>query len=198
MSRFELKIYCTNPRCDRPENSSGDKVCVNCGTSITYRYLWAVESNERPIGSIVSNGRYKVVSPRLWLDLQPGLVPVTAEIPDAYLPYLHLYDHRLHLPEIYGIAQDGDQSTLLLDNVPFSSEGTPYPGFMESFGQSSAVRQVYWLWQMLELWSPMLDWQVASSLLVEENLRVQDWRLRLRELTVDITEPTLSDLAGLW
>ncbi len=198
MSRFELKIYCMNPRCNRPENLSGDKVCANCGTPITYRYLWAVESNERPIGSILCNGRYRVVSPRLWLDLQPGLVPTAAEIPDAYLPYLHLYDYRLHLPEIYGIAQDGDQSTLLLDNVPFNSEGTPYPGFMESFGQSSAVRQVYWLWQMLELWSPMLDWQVASSLLVEENLRVHDWRLRLRELTLDITEPTLSDLANLW
>ena len=198
MSRFELKIYCTNPRCDRPENSSGAKVCANCGTPITYRYLWAIEANERPIGSIVGNGRYKVVSPRLWLDLQPGLVPAAAEIPDAYLSYLHLYDHRLHLPEIYGIAQDGDQSTLLLDNIPFNSEGTPYPGFMESFGQSSAVRQVYWLWQMLELWSPMLDWQVASSLLVEENLRVHDWRLRLRELTLDVTEPTLSDLSSLW
>ncbi len=198
MSRFELKIYCTNPRCDRPENSAGDKVCANCSTPITYRYLWAIESNERPIGSILGNGRYKVVSPRLWLDLQPGLVPVTTEIPEAYLPYLHLYDHRLHLPEIYGMCQDGGQNTLLLDNVPFNSEGQPYPGFMESFDQSSAVRQVYWLWQMLELWSPMLNWQVASSLLIEENLRVHDWRLRLRELTVDITEPTLSDLANLW
>ena len=198
MSRFELKIYCTNPRCDRPENSSGDKVCSNCSTPITYRYLWAIESNEYPIGSIVSNGRYKVVSPRLWLDLQPGLVPAAAEIPDAYLAYLHLYDHRLHLPEIYGIVQDGDKSTVLLDNVPFKSDGAPYPGLIESFGKSSAVRQVYWLWQMLELWSPMLDWQVAGSLLVEENLRVHDWRLRLRELRLDTTEPTLSNLASVW
>ena len=198
MSRFELKIYCTNPRCNKPENSAGDKVCANCSTPITYRYVWAIETNERPIGSIVGNGRYKVVSPRLWLDLQPGLVPAIAEIPDAYLPYLHLYDHRLHLPEIYGIAEDGGQKTVLLENVPFNSEGTAYPGFMDSFGQSSAVRQVYWLWQMLELWSPMLDWQVASSLLVEENLRVHDWRLRLRELTLDTTEPTLSNLASLW
>ncbi len=199
MSRFELKIYCTNPRCDRPENAAGNKTCTNCGTPITYRYLWAVETKERPIGSIVGNGRYKVVSPRLWLDLQPGLVPtMPAEIPDDYLPYLHLYDHRLHLPEIYGVAQDGGQDTLLLENVPFDRDGTPYLGLMQTFAQSTAVRQVYWLWQMLELWEPLLNWQVASSLLVEENLRVQDWRLRLRELTIDTTEPKLSELASLW
>jgi protein phosphatase len=199
MSRFELKIYCTNPRCDRPENEAGVKNCANCGTPITYRYLWAIESEERPIGSIVGNGRYKVVSPRLWLDLQPGLVPfMPTEIPDDYLPYLHLYDHRLHLPEIYGVAQDGNQATLLLENVPFNSDGTPYPSLTQLFGQSSAVRQLYWLWQMLELWEPMLNWQVASSLLMEENLRVHDWRLRLRNLTSDQTEPQLSDLASLW
>jgi protein phosphatase len=190
MSRFELKIYCTNPRCDRPENSAGDKNCKNCGTTITYRYLWAVETKERPIGSIVGNGRYKVVSPRLWLDLQPGLVPhMPAEIPESYL---------LHLPEIYGVCQDSGQETLLLENVPFDRDGTPYLGLMQSFSQSSAVRQVYYLWQMLELWEPLLNWQVASSLLLEDNLRVQDWRLRLRELTIDATEPRLSELASLW
>lgn len=199
MSRFELKIYCTNPRCDRPENAASDKVCTNCGTPITYRYLWAVEPKERPIGSIVGNGRYKVVAPRLWLDLQPGLVPfMPAEIPDDYLPYLHLYDYRLHLPEIYGVCQEAGQDTLLLENVPFDRDGTPYLGLMQNFAQSSAVRQVYWLWQMLELWEPLLNWQVASSLLLEENLRVHDWRLRLRELTTDTTEPKLSELASLW
>lgn len=201
MSRFELKIYCTNPRCDRPENTAGEKICTNCGTPITYRYLWAVETKEHPIGSIVGNGRYRVISPRLWLDLQPGLVPfMPPEIPDAYLPYLHLYDDRLHLPEIYGVCQEAGQEnkTLLLENVPFDRDGTPYPGLMQTFAQSSAVRQVYWLWQMLELWEPLLNWQVASSLLVEENLRVQDWRLRLRELTTDTTEPRLSELASLW
>ncbi len=199
MSRFELKIYCTNPRCDRPENSASNQTCANCGTPITYRYLWAVEPKERPIGSIVANGRYKVVSPRLWLDLQPGLVPaMPAEIPEPYLAYLHLYDYRLHLPEIYGICQESNQTTLLLENVPFDRDGTPYPGLMQSFSQSSAVRQVYYFWQMLELWEPLLNWQVVSSLLLEDNLRVQDWRLRLRELTIDSTEPPLSDLASLW
>lgn len=199
MSRFELKIYCPNPRCDRPENLAGHKNCANCGKPLTYRYLWAVESQDLLIGSIVGNGRYKVVSPGLWLDLQPGLVPfIPAEIPEEYLPYLHLYDYRLHLPEIYGICQEKGQNILLLENVPFDADGTPYFGLMQSFGQSTAVRQLYWLWQMLELWEPLLNWQVASSLLVEENLRVQDWRLRLRELTIDETEPSLSDLASLW
>jgi protein phosphatase len=51
--------------------------------------------------------------------------------------------------------------------------------------QASAVRQVYWLWQILELWTPLEELGVASSLLVPDNLRVEGWRLRLRELYTD-------------
>ncbi len=202
MSRFELKIYCTNPRCDRPENRLNDTHCANCKTPITYRYLWAVESSSGshpPVGSIVGNGRYRVVAPQIWLDLQPGLMPHSPlDLPDSCLPYLHLYKHRLHLPDVYGFCEEGDQETLLLENVPLDGNGTPYLTLLQAFGQTNAVRQVYWLWQMLELWEPLLDWQVASSLLDPNAVRVHDWRIRLRALRSDETEPTLSQLAAVW
>jgi protein phosphatase len=201
MSRFELKIYCTNPRCDRPENRLNETHCANCETPITYRYLWAVDNrgSNPPVGSIVGKGRYRVVAPQIWLDLQPGLMPYTPpELPEDSLPYLHLYKYRLHLPEVYGFCEEGGQETLLLENVPLDGNGTPYLTLLQAFGQTNAVRQVYWLWQMLELWEPLLDWQVASSLLDSNVVRVHDWRIRLRELRSDETEPKLSQLAAVW
>ncbi len=204
MSRFELKIYCTNPRCDRPENRLDDTHCVNCQTPITYRYLWAVGSNgssgsNPPVGSIVGKGRYRVMAPQVWLDLQPGLMTYTPpELPEYCLPYLHLYKQRLHVPEVYGFCEEADQETLLLENIPFDRNGTPYLTLLQAFGQTNAVRQVYWLWQMLELWEPLLDWQVASSLLDSNAVRVHDWRIRLRELRSDESEPKLSQLAAVW
>ena len=200
MSRFELKIYCTNPRCDRPENRIEETHCANCNTPITFRYLWAIESggNLSPVGSIVGKGRYRVVAPQIWLDLQPGLMPHSpVELPADCLPYLRLYSHRLHLPEVYGFCDDGE--TLLLENGPFDANGTPYLTLLQAFGQTNAVRQLYWLWQMLELWEPLLDWKVASSLLDPNVVRVHDWRIRLRELRSDPKpEPSLSALAAVW
>ncbi|MEB3295103.1 MAG: PP2C family serine/threonine-protein phosphatase [Synechococcales bacterium] len=199
MSRFELKIYCTHPHCDRPENGIGAKVCANCGTPIPYQYLWAIEAAHIPIGSIVGGQRYQVVAPQLWLDLQPGLTPLMPDqMPEALLPYLHLYSQRLHLPGLYGFCSEGGRSIPLLENAPISPEGIPYPALRSTFGKATAVRQLYWLWQILNLWKPLLDWQVASSLLEEDWLRVQDWRVRLQQLKRDETPPTLANLAELW
>src|ERR671933_60107 len=54
--------------------------------------------------------------------------------------------------------------------------------------QVPAVRQVYWLWQILELWTPLEEMGMASSLLVPDNLRVEGWRVRLRELYTDAVD----------
>lgn len=199
MSRFDLKIYCTNPHCDRPGNSVGAQTCAHCSKPLTYRYLWAVDGASKPVGSILGNGRYQVVASQIWLDLQPGMLPyLPNELPEQTLPYLHLYPHRLHLPEVYGFYREGGRDVLLLDNSPIDAEGNLYPSLVASFGKASAARQVYWLWQMLELWPVLIEQNVAGSLLVEDNLRVQDWRLRLNELYVEEMSLGLSDLAGLW
>ncbi|MEA5468247.1 PP2C family protein-serine/threonine phosphatase [Spirulina sp. 06S082] len=147
-------------------------------------YLWAVS----PIASQLSppnviDGRYKIVAPQIWQDIYSERSPqLPNPIPDRCLPYLHLYPYRLHLPEIYGICSFNNSLILLLNNIPTDDRGLLYPTLEEAWPDASGLRQIYWLWQILHLWNPLGDRGVAASLLVEDNLRVEGWRLRLREL----------------
>lgn len=147
-------------------------------------YLWAVS----PIAPQLSppnviDGRYKIVAPQIWQDIYSERSPqLPNPIPDRCLPYLHLYPYRLHLPEIYGICSFNNSLILLLNNIPTDDRGLLYPTLEEAWPDASGLRQIYWLWQIVHLWNPLSDRGVAASLLVEENLRVEGWRLRLREL----------------
>jgi len=151
------------------------------------RYLWAVgaAAMQIPAGELVKN-RYEVVAPQIWRDTQPELLP---EVPDQLsgniLMYLRVYPHRLHVPEVYGVCQLGESVVILLENVPMDARGELYPSLKSMWTQVPAVRQVYWLWQILELWTPLEEMGVAASLLVPDNLRVEGWRVRLRELYAD-------------
>jgi protein phosphatase len=182
-------IYCTNPDCTHPINPIGDRLrqaatspllCTSCQTALVYRYLWAIgrgQTNIRP-GEKPAN-RYEVITPRIWLDTQPGLLPsLPEELPRDIIPYLRLYQQQLHLPQVYGFVGD----ILLLENVPIDGTGKLYPAITDVWEQATAVRQVYWLWQILQLWIPLLELDVAASLLVPDNLRVQGWCVRLLEL----------------
>ncbi len=147
-------------------------------------YLWAVS----PIAAQLSppnviDGRYKIVAPQIWQDIYSERPPQLPDpIPDRYLPYLHLYPYRLHLPEIYGICTFNDSTILLLNNIPADDRGVLHPPLEDAWIDASGLRQTYWLWQIVSLWNPLSDRGVAASLLVEDNLRVEGWRLRLREL----------------
>lgn len=153
------------------------------------RYLWAIgpTAAQIPPGELVQ-GRYQVVAPQIWLDTRPELPPYyPQELPDKFLPYLHLYPHRLHVPGLYGFAglskeASTDSDILLIENVPVDSSGRLYPSIVEAWPTASAVRQVYWLWQILQLWSPLAELGMAETLLVAENLRVEGWRVRALEL----------------
>lgn len=154
------------------------------------RYLWAVGSAamQIPAGELVKD-RYQVIAPQIWRDTHPELLP---EIPDELsqdiLTYLRLYPHRLHVPDVYGVCQLGASTVILLENVPIDGSGQQYPSIKSMWAQVPIVRQVYWLWQMLELWTPLEKMGLASSLLVLDNLRVEGWRVRLRELYSDTAE----------
>jgi protein phosphatase len=132
---------------------------------------------------------------------------------DEVLPYLHLYPQRLHLPEVYGFCPPTDTiqegSLFLLENVPLDSKGNLLPTIAHGWSQATAQRQVYWLWQLLQLWTPLLEQGVASSLLAADNIRVEGWRVRLCQLFSDadvlavsseasVLSPTLADLANRW
>jgi protein phosphatase len=184
-----------------------------------YRYLWAVGEAvlQIPVDSQVG-GRYVVKAPQIWLDTQPGLQPdfPTVELPDALLPYLYLYPYRLHLPEVHGLCSKvGDRPTdaiFLLENAPLDQQGNLFPAIAQVWAQATAARQVYWLWQLLQLWTPLAEQGVSASLLAADNIRVEGWRVRLCQLFIDealfapedeaaaLEAPMLglADLANVW
>ncbi|NJO45137.1 MAG: serine/threonine-protein phosphatase [Oscillatoriales cyanobacterium RM2_1_1] len=203
-STSPLPIYCTNPTCTQPQNHLGDRDCQTCHSPIPYRYLWAVglEGTAIQPGQLIGN-RYYVMHSQVWLDTKPGILPL---MPDAlsnpYLPYLHLYSHHLHLPQAYGVYPFGTSPNgidiLLLENIPVDHNGSLLPSLVESWPKATVTRQVYWLWQMLQLWTPLAEQGATYSLFVKDNLRVEGWRIRLRELHLGRIQPTLRDLAEAW
>ncbi|MDF5727560.1 MAG: protein phosphatase 2C domain-containing protein [Rhizonema sp. PD38] len=189
-------VHCTNPDCTEPINPVGNDLCAGCQTPLTHRYLWArsdANANRR-FGDKVAD-RYQVQTPQIWLDTQPGLLPfIPEELSTEILNYLRLYPQRLHLPQVYGLAND----VLLLENVPIDETGNLYPAMIDAWKQATAVRQVYWLWQILQLWTPLSELGVASSLLVPNNLRVQGWCVRLIELEQTPHDASLQELGQSW
>ncbi len=200
------QIDCVNPACPNPANDLGQKYCAACQTPLTYRYLWAVGSQaaQFPPESLIA-ARYYVVSPQIWLDTTPGKPPaLPQEIPQAILPYLKLYRQCLHIPQVYGFCPLNEENTeiLLLENVPVNPKtGQLYPTMLESLANATPVRQVYWFWQILQLWTPLLELGLTSSLFQPKNIRVQGWRIWLSELYGDLsslTKPNLQDLGYHW
>lgn len=149
-------------------------------------YLWAIGDGALDLvpGTEIA-GRYRVVAPQVWLDTQPSqAVEHPEDIHRELLPYLYLYPHRLHLPVIYDVCplEDYEAPVLLLENVPLEGAGSLQPRLVERLSQATSLRQASWFWQLLDLWLPLSEMGVAASLLVEDNLRVEGRRLRLREL----------------
>ncbi|HIK05526.1 MAG TPA: protein phosphatase 2C domain-containing protein [Trichormus sp. M33_DOE_039] len=196
-------INCINPNCDNPINSVGQIVCSNCQTPLIYSYLWATGSLAARIapGTKVAN-RYEAITTQIWLDTQPGRSPdLPQELPPVVIPYLRLYPERLHLPQVYGFVpseEEGQEDILLLEDVPIDEQGNLYPSLSAAWDEAQPVRQIYWLWQILQLWTPLSELGVAQSLLIPENLRVQGWCVRLLELHAITAQPSLQDLALSW
>lgn len=184
---------------------------MTSSTLPTTRYLWATGEVAAtiPVGTLVGD-RYQVTAPHIWQDIAPNTPPPSPDsLPDAVLPYARLYNYRLHIPEVYSIHAHPhgteEAEILLLDNSPIMPNGQLQPAILDRWGVVSPVRQVYWLWQILDLWTPLATQGVAASLLQPENLRVEGWRIRLRELLSAVTTPaenvqpgTLQHLGYLW
>lgn len=192
----ERIIYCTNPGCTNPINPMGDsRLCASCQTPLVHRYIWATGEHQVKIrpGELIKD-RYEVITSQIWLDIQPGQLPdIPEELPKAIIPYLRLSSDRFHLPQVYGFAGD----ILLLENVPIDETGNLYPAIADAWEQATPVRQVNWLWQIIQLWQPLSEFGVALSLLFPDNLRVQGWCVRLLEL-YESEQPTLQQLGECW
>jgi serine/threonine protein phosphatase PrpC len=186
-------------------------------------YLWAVG----PLAETIAPGtqvaeRYRVIAPQIWLDTQPNSpLKTPTKQPKELLPYHYLYPQRLHVPVVYGLCPlETGATVLLLENVPLEGAGRLLPQLQASWSQVEASRQVYWLWQLLQLWSPLAQLGVTASLLVDSNLYVEGWLIRLRELyaglgndlplgtelehlegrysSENLAQPSLSDLGRCW
>lgn len=196
-------IQCPNPECRHSDNFLGNVACDRCQTPLTYRYLRAVgqgASHSKP-GELV-DGRYSVLAPRLWLDTQPAEPPTPPNLmSDAALAYLRLYPHQLHVPTLYGVCAGALGEVLLLDNVPVNDRGQWLPSITEEWAAATPVRQLYWLWQLLQLWPVLSQAGVGTSLTVGNNLCVEGWRVRLRELIPDSLvehSGSLDQVVQLW
>jgi protein phosphatase len=188
-------IYCTNPGCTNPINSMGEsRLCANCQTPLIHRYIWATGEHQATRPGELIKERYEVITSQIWLDIQPLQVPeIPEQLPKTIIPYLRLSSARSHLPQVYGFADD----ILLLENVPIDETGNLYPAMADAWEQATPVRQVYWLWQIIQLWQPLSEFGVALSLLFPDNLRVQGWCVRLLEL-YESEQPSLQQLGECW
>jgi protein phosphatase len=178
-------------------------------SSPTDRYLWAADPQAAwiPTNKLVED-RYHVLAPQLWLDTKSSEQPEALwPLPDRARPYTKLSRYRLHIPQLYGfcsLGRAGQKSVdiPLLDNIPIDAQGQLLPALVDRWAPATALAQIHWLWQIIELWSPLAEIGVGYSLLVADNLRVQGWRLRLCELLPDSLNPggrsTAVGLANFW
>ncbi|GAC1457790.1 MAG: hypothetical protein NVS2B14_02570 [Chamaesiphon sp.] len=189
-------IHCPNSDCSNPLNPLSHKFCESCQTPLVHRYLWAASpaGEEITVGTLVHD-RYQVIAPQIWLDTRPHLTPPTPDpLPRAIVPYLRLYPQRLHIPEVYGMlgANSTTAEILLLKNVPVDATGNLLPSINSAWTEASPVCQVYWLWQILQLYQLLAELNVVSSLFVSENLRVEglgdSWASWFREAQMPVSK----------
>ncbi|HEY9702865.1 MAG TPA: serine/threonine protein phosphatase, partial [Allocoleopsis sp.] len=159
-------------------NKLSDHFCTNCGTPLVKRYLFALSDKITTEGEKLAD-RYVIVKPGVLLDTLPAMTPETTdEVPQELVPYLKLFVHRLHIPQVYGFVTDSKYGTIwLLEDGPICHEGeyAKYPGQLmptlnQSWQSASALRQLHWLWQIAKLWDAMQNQGVAKSLLQPELL----------------------------
>ena len=209
-------LYCSNTRCQAP-NPQSNKFCQQCRTPLLRRYLWAIGQGidaYKP-GEILGD-RYVVVRQRILLETKPGTPPETpSEVPQGIAPYLRLSPYTLHVPQVYGCVtlMEGrrrspiwllEEAALfagspLMGKEAADTEGQLLPELTSVWKEAQAVRQLNWLWQMANLWQPLSNEGVASSLLTPALLRVEGSIVRLLELQPDTKQaPTLQQLGQLW
>jgi protein phosphatase len=219
-------LVCPNQNCQAP-NPETHRFCQMCRTPLLKRYLWVAGyglDTARP-GDLIQN-RFLVKSTHVVLDVQPNL-PIYEQSWDATAernldldldlarPYLKLFSLRQHIPQPYTVLnlteRSSKQPILLLEQAPirdcdFSSDlevdaiSVGIAKTLETaWSSAAALRQLNWLWQIAQLWRPLVNQRVASSLLQPELLRVEGSLVRLLELRSDQDWiPKLSALGYLW
>jgi protein phosphatase len=117
-------------------------------------------------------------------------------LPTHALPYLILEKYTPTVPKLYDAWQQQDQGVVLLP------DRSQWQLVTELWSQQNlALPQIVWfLDEMVKLWSPLQRINCAQSLLYQENLRIdEDQAFCLQQLYMDGDDlPTLKDLAQTW
>jgi hypothetical protein len=122
--------------------------------NISNGYLWLRSQNSKNNNNyeLVKN-RYRIVDKQVCIDTQPEqIILLNTKIPRRIFPYFKLFNYQLHLPIVYDFFTWKDRDFLILDNVPIKADGTLYPSLDEVWSGADTLQQLYWLWQILELW----------------------------------------------
>ena len=117
-------------------------------------------------------------------------------LPTHALPYLILERYTPTIPQIYDAWQHQDRGVVLLP------DRSQWKLLTELWSQQKLpLLQIIWfLDEMAKLWSPLQQISCAQSLLINDNLRIdEDQAFCLQQLYIDRdSSPTLSDLAQTW
>jgi protein phosphatase len=212
-NQLAAKIICPNPECQAP-NLTSNNFCAHCRTAIPKIYLWVLGDDVQSlkVGQMLGNNRYLVVNRQVVLDTKPGWQPESTDrVNDDITPYLRLLEHRPHIPQVYGSIpynRSGRRTSILwlLEKAPIYSEGLGaafagkvMPELTESWKGAASIRQLNWLWQIANLWEPMVAEGVNQTLLQPELLRVESGLLRVLEIVHNKqSQPKLAELGKLW
>ncbi|MGF1542408.1 MAG: serine/threonine phosphatase [Pleurocapsa sp.] len=118
-------------------------------------------------------------------------------LPTHALPYLILDKYTPTVPPIRDAWQDHARGVVLL---PDRSQWQLLETLCST--EKLPLAQIVWfLDEMAKLWTPLSQVSCSRSLLINNNLRVdEDWSFCLQQLYMDETEhpPTLQDLVQMW
>ncbi|MGI0487358.1 PP2C family protein-serine/threonine phosphatase [Pantanalinema rosaneae CENA516] len=219
MQSPEAIIFCPNPLCQAP-NLESHHFCQQCRTPLPKRYLWAVGKGLegfRPDDLL--DDRYLFKHSQVVLDTKPGSLPTSPEaITEVITPYLRLSTYSLHIPQVYtwlsaeAVSERSSSplksDLLLLEQVPIYPDGVSgsgeslagllMPELATVWQQGTGMQQLNWLWQIAQLWQPLVNEGVATSLLSLQGLRAEGSLVRLLELQPDRSPVTLKTLGQLW
>jgi protein phosphatase len=118
-------------------------------------------------------------------------------IPTIAIPYLMLQSHTPVIPSIYDTWQEADLGALLIAD---RSSWELLTDFWSN--QDIPEEQILWsLNEMLKIWTPLAKIGCSTTLLVQDNLRIdEDQSFGCQQLYLDDPDypPTLVDLAIKW
>ncbi len=173
-------------------------------TAVEQQYLWAVglDTDTFPPDSLVAD-RYRVISSQIVVDTDAFSLPeLPLEFQTYVVSYLKLSRLSLHLPRPYSLLLLGEELNLsevfLLENVPIDRQGNLCPTLAEAWASASALRQINLLWQVLNLWKPLAEQNMARTLIDPRLVRVDGMWVRLLELQADVAAVHISQLGDIW